>query len=118
MKAEQVDTALRQKFISEDERLVFWHDPNGEFADYVGDGLTSDEDEDEGDRSDRGEREDCDRALRDAVPQRRMKRAREFGSRPARPKGDPSPGLRSADGVRLERSLRHSAAAVACLGSG
>ncbi|MFB0987044.1 MAG: BREX-1 system phosphatase PglZ type A, partial [Phycisphaerales bacterium] len=35
MKAEQVDQALHQKFIIEDERLVFWHDQNEEFADYV-----------------------------------------------------------------------------------
>ncbi|MCK4305151.1 MAG: hypothetical protein KAY24_13020 [Candidatus Eisenbacteria sp.] len=39
MKAEQVDKALHQKFITEDARLVFWHDPNGEFADYVAGGL-------------------------------------------------------------------------------
>ncbi|MFQ5568245.1 MAG: BREX-1 system phosphatase PglZ type A [Rhodothermales bacterium] len=42
MKAEQVDQALRQKFIAEEARLVFWHDPNGEFADYVEAGLTGD----------------------------------------------------------------------------
>ena len=35
MKAEQVDQALHQKFIEEGERLVFWHDENGEFSDYV-----------------------------------------------------------------------------------
>ena len=35
MKAEQVDQALHQKFVTEGERLVFWHDPNGEFSDYV-----------------------------------------------------------------------------------
>ena len=40
MKAEQVDQALHQKFVTEGERLVFWHDENGEFADYVADGLT------------------------------------------------------------------------------
>ena len=39
MKAEQIDQALKQKFVSEGERLVFWHDANGEFADYVADGL-------------------------------------------------------------------------------
>ncbi len=39
MKAEQVDQALRQKFVTDDERLVFWHDANGEFADYIGGGL-------------------------------------------------------------------------------
>ncbi len=33
MKAEQVDRALHQKFVTEGERLVFWHDPNGEFED-------------------------------------------------------------------------------------
>ena len=42
MKTEQVDQALRQKFISEGERLVFWHDLNGEFADYVAAGLGGD----------------------------------------------------------------------------
>ena len=35
MKAEQVDQALHQKFVTEGERLVFWHDPNGEFVEYV-----------------------------------------------------------------------------------
>ena len=40
MKAQQVDQALIQKFITEDERLVFWHDARGEFADYVAAGLT------------------------------------------------------------------------------
>ena len=35
MKADQVDQALRQKFIADGERLVFWHDRNGEFLDYV-----------------------------------------------------------------------------------
>ena len=40
MKAEQVDKALHQKFVTEGERLVFWHDPNSEFADYVENGLT------------------------------------------------------------------------------
>ena len=39
MKAEQIDQALHQKFITEGERLVFWHDANGEFADYVAGGL-------------------------------------------------------------------------------
>ena len=39
MKAEQVDQALRQKFVSEGARLVFWHDANEEFADYVAEGL-------------------------------------------------------------------------------
>ena len=33
MKAEQVDQALSQKFVTEGARRVFWHDPNGEFAD-------------------------------------------------------------------------------------
>ena len=40
MKAEQVDQALRQKFITEEERLVFWHDEAGEFSEYVKDGLS------------------------------------------------------------------------------
>ena len=39
MKAEQVDQALSQKFVTEGARLVFWHDPNGEFVDYIGGGL-------------------------------------------------------------------------------
>ncbi|MHB8762843.1 MAG: BREX-1 system phosphatase PglZ type A [Deferrisomatales bacterium] len=42
MKAEQVDQALHQKFVTEGARLVFWHDPNGEFAGYVGAGLGGD----------------------------------------------------------------------------
>ena len=42
MKAEQVDRALRQKFVTEGERLVFWHDPNGEFEAYVEGGLAGD----------------------------------------------------------------------------
>jgi len=37
VKAEQIDQALYQKFVTEDERLVLWHDPDGEFADYVAD---------------------------------------------------------------------------------
>jgi uncharacterized protein (TIGR02687 family) len=40
MNAEQVDQALQQKFVADGERLVFWHDPNGEFAEYVGEGFT------------------------------------------------------------------------------
>ena len=40
MKAEQVDQALRQKFVSEGARLVFWHDENAEFVEYIADGLT------------------------------------------------------------------------------
>ncbi len=35
MKAEQVDAALRQKFVIDGERLVFWHDPHAEFATYL-----------------------------------------------------------------------------------
>ncbi len=42
MKAEQVDKALHQKFVTEGARLVFWHDPNGEFEDYVAGGLAGD----------------------------------------------------------------------------
>lgn len=42
MKAQEVDNALRQKFLAEGHRLVFWHDSAGEFADYVADGLTGD----------------------------------------------------------------------------
>ena len=40
MKAEQIDQALQQKFVAEGARLVFWHDPKGEFADYVAAGLS------------------------------------------------------------------------------
>jgi uncharacterized protein (TIGR02687 family) len=40
MKAEQVDQALYQKFVTEQKRLVFWHDANGEFADYIEAGLS------------------------------------------------------------------------------
>lgn len=39
MKAEQVDQALKQKFVNEGARLVFWHDENAEFADYIAGGL-------------------------------------------------------------------------------
>lgn len=39
MKAEQVDQALRQKFIGDGARIVFWNDPNGEFREYVNAGL-------------------------------------------------------------------------------
>ena len=42
MRAEQVDQALCQKFVTEDRRLVFWHDPNGEFRDYLESGLPDD----------------------------------------------------------------------------
>ena len=42
MKAEQVDQALKQKFVNEGARLVFWHDKNGEFAEYVAGGLPDD----------------------------------------------------------------------------
>ena len=42
MKSEQVDQALHERFVAEGERLVFWHDPNGEFADYVAGGLAGD----------------------------------------------------------------------------
>ncbi|MDP6650668.1 MAG: BREX-1 system phosphatase PglZ type A, partial [Gammaproteobacteria bacterium] len=39
MKAEQVDQALEQKFLSDGQRLVFWHDGAGEFAGYIDSGL-------------------------------------------------------------------------------
>jgi len=39
MKAAQVDKALLQKFIIDDERIVFWHDQDSEFSDYVSEGL-------------------------------------------------------------------------------
>ena len=42
MKAEQVDKALHQKFVLDGERLVFWHDPDAEFSDYLADGLNPD----------------------------------------------------------------------------
>lgn len=42
MKAEQIDRALRQKFIEEDKRLVFWHDAEGEFEGYVTEGFDQD----------------------------------------------------------------------------
>ncbi len=42
MKAEQVDKALHQKFVGDDQRLVFWHDSAGEFADYIAAGLPDD----------------------------------------------------------------------------
>lgn len=42
MKAEQVDQALHQKFVTEGERLVFWHDPNSEFEDYAEGDLAGD----------------------------------------------------------------------------
>jgi len=40
MKATQVDQALHQKFMVDGDRIVFWHDPNTEFAEYVAGGLT------------------------------------------------------------------------------
>ncbi len=39
MKAAQVDTALIQKFIEEDNRIVFWNDANAEFSSYIERGL-------------------------------------------------------------------------------
>jgi uncharacterized protein (TIGR02687 family) len=39
MKAQRVDQALIQKFITENERIVFWHDAKGEFTDYLSSGL-------------------------------------------------------------------------------
>ena len=35
MKAHEVDKALHQKFVVEDARLVFWHDADAEFAEYI-----------------------------------------------------------------------------------
>lgn len=40
MKTHEVDKALRKKFVTEDQRLVFWHDADGEFAEYIGGGLS------------------------------------------------------------------------------
>ena len=42
MKAHEVDKALRQKFVVDGERLVFWHDDDAEFADYVAGELSED----------------------------------------------------------------------------
>ncbi len=42
MKGHELDKALHQKFVAEDARLVFWHDAEREFADYVADGLPDD----------------------------------------------------------------------------
>lgn len=39
MKAEQVEQALRKKFFDEQQRLVFWHDRDAEFSDYVSEAL-------------------------------------------------------------------------------
>lgn len=42
MKSEQVDKALLQKFVTEGQRLVFWHDSDSGFTDYVQSGLSGD----------------------------------------------------------------------------
>jgi len=42
MKAHEVDKALRKKFVTEGHRLVFWHDTDGEFVEYVQSGLPED----------------------------------------------------------------------------
>jgi hypothetical protein len=39
MKTEQLDQALHQKFVTERARLVFWHDPNAEFTEYLAGGF-------------------------------------------------------------------------------
>ncbi len=39
MKAAQLDQALRDKFQRDEHRIVFWHDEDGEFASYVGQGF-------------------------------------------------------------------------------
>jgi uncharacterized protein (TIGR02687 family) len=39
MKVAQVDEALIKKFVTDGVRLVFWHDPDGEFSDYIASGL-------------------------------------------------------------------------------
>ena len=41
MKADQVDQALRQKFLADNERIVFWDDSKGEFSEYISRGLPS-----------------------------------------------------------------------------
>ena len=39
MKSEQVNQALRRKFLDDDARIVFWNDPSSEFVDYLEGGL-------------------------------------------------------------------------------
>ena len=39
MSTSQNNQALQQKFLSDGQRLVFWHDGAGEFADYIEAGL-------------------------------------------------------------------------------
>ncbi len=39
MKADQLDKALYEKFVTQDERLVFWNDAKSEFSEYVARGL-------------------------------------------------------------------------------
>ncbi|MGE3425037.1 MAG: hypothetical protein AB7N24_23560, partial [Dehalococcoidia bacterium] len=42
MKTAQVDLALRQRFVVDGERIVFWHDEKADFKRYVADGLSGD----------------------------------------------------------------------------
>ena len=42
MKAEQINKALAQKFFAEGERVVFWHDKDGEFVEHINEGLADD----------------------------------------------------------------------------
>jgi uncharacterized protein (TIGR02687 family) len=42
MKSDQVHQALVQKFNTDGERLVFWHDAPGDFADFIAGGLPTD----------------------------------------------------------------------------
>ena len=42
MRAEQVDRALQQRYLEDRARIVFWNDQNGEFEDYIKDGLPND----------------------------------------------------------------------------
>jgi len=41
MDTKQVNDALEKLFREEDERIVFWNDPDKEFADYVSEQLFS-----------------------------------------------------------------------------
>ena len=45
MESGQVDQALRTKFVDEAERILFWHDQDGEFSDYVESGLPTELDD-------------------------------------------------------------------------
>ena len=82
--------------------------------------LACDEDEDERDRRNCCKREHRDGAFRNAVPQRRLKRACQSRPSAVRTHGDPPLAFRRGGVVFacVEHLLGHSAAAVASLGSG